>query len=232
LILTHPLGEERPRSVLDRLPRLTTMVKPIHSLALERLLRGAAGGGDPQADAGAGEQRAAAGPAALWKGVRALVVDDNKINRMVATRMLKALGCSTVSAADGLEAIDLATHEPVDIIFMDCQMPGVNGYEAARAIRDLGDGGRMPIIAMTANALKGDRERCIEAGMDDYLSKPVSIERMEEKLACWAPTERAEGGAADPAAGAGPDPAADSSSGQATTITAFRGSPATSSYPR
>jgi PAS domain S-box-containing protein len=116
----------------------------------------------------------------LFTSIRAptiLLVEDNAVNLRIALRVLEKFGCKVKVASNGEEAVDLfkAHRESIEAIFMDCQMPVMSGYEATRAIRELevNSGQRMPIIAMTANAMKGDRELCLESGMDDYLSKPL-----------------------------------------------------------
>ncbi len=118
---------------------------------------------------------------------KVLVVEDNVVNQRVATRMLEKLGCRIDVASDGHEAVESSARIPYDIIFMDCQMPVMDGYEATQAIREREHkaGRHTPIIAMTANALQGDRERCLAAGMDDYLSKPVQVETFEEVVRTW-----------------------------------------------
>lgn len=119
---------------------------------------------------------------------RILVVEDSVVNQQVAVSMLRKAGFDPEVAANGFEAIELIGRNPYDLVFMDCQMPGLDGFEATRMIRDgcSGEGNRrLPIVAMTANAMVGDRERCIEAGMDDYISKPVRKQdflRMLEKF--------------------------------------------------
>jgi CheY-like chemotaxis protein len=117
-----------------------------------------------------------------------LVAEDNSVNQKVASAMLERMGHRTTIAADGMEALDRWSDTTFDLIFMDVQMPGVDGFEAARRIRrgESKTGHRTPIVAMTARAMTGDRELCIDAGMDDYISKPVSLEALERVLARYA----------------------------------------------
>lgn len=131
---------------------------------------------------------------------RILLVEDNQINQQVAIGILTELGLSDIDTADnGLEAIEQlkATEKEAvyDIVFMDCQMPQMDGYEASRQIR-AGKAGsnnsQIPIIAMTANAMSGDKEKCLSAGMSDYLSKPVEPEKILEKLLFWLFKENSE----------------------------------------
>jgi CheY-like chemotaxis protein len=114
-----------------------------------------------------------------------LVAEDNVVNRRVACAMLEKMGHHTTVASDGIEAIDKWSRTAFDLILMDVQMPGMDGFEAARRIRtqESEAENRTPIIAMTARAMTGDRELCLEAGMDDYVSKPVSLESLERALA-------------------------------------------------
>ena len=95
------------------------------------------------------------------------------VNQKVAARLLTDSGFEVVVAADGVEAVNAFGRERFDLILMDCQMPEMNGFEATRRIRELAGNDRIPIIALTANALPGDRRRCLEAGMDDYVTKPI-----------------------------------------------------------
>jgi len=115
--------------------------------------------------------------------IRTLVAEDNAVNQRVAVRMLQKLGLRADVAANGREAVNLYGMLHYDLIFMDCQMPEMDGYEAARAIRRREDGDRHTvIIAMTAEAMAGARERCLDAGMDDYIAKPVRMEDLSEIL--------------------------------------------------
>jgi len=118
-------------------------------------------------------------------GLHVMVVDDNGINREVAVAMLEELGCSVVLAEDGRPAVAHAQHERFDVIFMDCQMPGMDGYEATEAIRrDESQRGLAPtrIIALTANVMSRDRDRCLAAGMDSFLAKPFKSMQLFEAL--------------------------------------------------
>jgi CheY-like chemotaxis protein len=116
--------------------------------------------------------------------------------------MLGKLDIHSVVARDGLEALDQLQHHPVDMVLMDCQMPNMDGYEATRRIRaaeqQSGNGERLPIVAMTANVLSGDREKCLAAGMDDYLGKPLEFSELRRVLAPWLASgqQGAEGEAA------------------------------------
>jgi CheY-like chemotaxis protein len=126
-----------------------------------------------------------AGGEALPAKGRILVVEDNPVNQLVATGLLRALGYRTHTADDGLAAIEAARSGGYDAILMDVQMPLMDGYTATRHIRAHETGRRRPIIAMTAAAVEGERERCLEAGMDDYLTKPVDAARLAETLDRW-----------------------------------------------
>ena len=115
-----------------------------------------------------------------------LLVEDNPVNALVAQRMLSALGMSAETAVNGHEAIEAFRRRSYGLILMDCQMPGMDGFEATRRIRETGSGFQPIIIAMTANAMAGDRERCLAAGMDDYISKPILFEAFSALLAVWS----------------------------------------------
>ena len=116
-----------------------------------------------------------------------LLVEDNRVNQMVAKKILGKLGFSVTTASDGAEALDRVAEGSYDLIFMDIQMPVLDGYEATRKIRaaEKGSEQRHTIIAMTANAMSGDRERCLASGMDDYVAKPIKISELKQKVEQW-----------------------------------------------
>jgi len=117
---------------------------------------------------------------ALNARLRILIAEDNPVNRMIAVRILEKLGCRADSAANGNEVLDALRNAPYDLVLMDCQMPEMDGYETTRLIRHSRTLPcvKIPIIAMTANALPGDREKCLAVGMDDYVSKPLTAEHL------------------------------------------------------
>lgn len=123
----------------------------------------------------------------MFLGVRALVVEDMRINLMLITKILEKHGCSVSTAGNGKEAVDKVRAEDFDIIFMDCQMPVMDGFEATRIIREeeQARGRHNLIVALTADAMIGDREKCLRAGMDDYLNKPLRQEQITSILSAW-----------------------------------------------
>ncbi|MCC5951838.1 MAG: PAS domain S-box protein [Acidimicrobiia bacterium] len=135
--------------------------------------------------------------APLERHGRVLVVEDNSVSRLLIEHQLTRLGYEPVMATSGVEALELFHPLHVDAVLMDCQMPGLDGYETTRRMRShqpAGDGaGRCPIIALTANVLPEERARCLRAGMDDVVAKPVGLEQLDQLLRRWAPL-------ADPAA--------------------------------
>jgi CheY-like chemotaxis protein len=123
-----------------------------------------------------------------FSSLRILLAEDNPVNRNVTAGMLQRLGHDLEVVENGGEAIEKAANEAFDLVLMDCQMPEVDGYEATRAIRETRKKGELPIIALTAHAMDGDRERCLIAGMDDYLSKPFTLDQLEGTLKKWLKT--------------------------------------------
>jgi len=120
-----------------------------------------------------------------------LLVEDNPVNRQVAQRLLMLMGISYGGAFNGKEALEQLDKDSYDVVLMDCQMPIMDGYTAVRILRQNEEtsGKHLPVIAMTANAMAGDREKCLRAGMDDYMSKPLNRALMEQTLRKWLPAE-------------------------------------------
>lgn len=133
------------------------------------------------------EQAADKGPV-QWHA-KILLVEDNPINQMVAQKMLEKVGVKPQLANNGLEALTLLKEQAFDLVLMDCQMPEMDGFDATREIRKLGIKAKnkkvLPVVAMTANVMSGDRERCMDVGMDDYIGKPVQREQLESVLGKW-----------------------------------------------
>jgi PAS domain S-box-containing protein len=169
------------------------LTKPIREESLRRRLtailpeRGAAALGPDRIAHGTVQMRAVTLGALK---PRVLVAEDNPVNQMVARKLLERLGCEVHIAADGREAVDTSKLFSFDVVFMDCQMPGLDGFEATRRVRAYeGSVGakRLPIVAMTANVMPGIVESCREAGMDDYISKPINQNVLQKALERWCP---------------------------------------------
>ncbi len=158
-------------------------------------------------------QKPTTGSGARMRG-RVLLVEDNPVNQMVAQRLIGILGLSCETADNGEKALERMTLGNLDLVLMDCQMPVKDGYTAAREWREhevAFNLPRLPIIAMTANAMAGDRQKCLDAGMDDYLSKPVDRRLLESSIERWlqrSPLRNASTGQAEPLSAA-PTPPAD-----------------------
>jgi signal transduction histidine kinase/ActR/RegA family two-component response regulator len=179
VVLHSPL---RPFSV-PRVLRALELGKPFKETRLRRVLEQALSGAKEETTAARSVVSARQGPRLLT-----LLVEDNPINQKVASRLLEKNGCSVRVACNGVEALARYVEQPFDLIFMDVQMPAMNGYEAARAIRRLEQtsGARTTIIALTANAMAEDRVLCLNSGMDDYLSKPIDILKLRELIGKYA----------------------------------------------
>jgi signal transduction histidine kinase/DNA-binding response OmpR family regulator len=161
------------------------LTKPIKPQFLHDCLVAAVGG----ASAADSPKPALPALACEWsRAPRVLLAEDNPVNQKVAQRALERLGARADCVANGKEALASLRLASYDLVLMDCQMPEMDGYEATRAIRELEAGGsRLPVIALTANAMQGDRERCLEAGMDDYITKPMRLEDLATALERWLP---------------------------------------------
>ncbi|MFP4154159.1 MAG: ATP-binding protein [Halothiobacillaceae bacterium] len=137
------------------------------------------------------------------RGLRVLVAEDNAVNQKLVRALLGRQGIEPEIVANGEEALQKLVSESFDLVLMDCQMPVMDGFEATRRIRARersADGRRVPVIALTANAMEGDRQRCLDAGMDDYLAKPIVMARLLELLRYWGASEGPAADAAGPGA--------------------------------
>lgn len=134
-----------------------------------------------------------------------LIVEDNEVNRTLALRQLEKLGYPARAVTNGMEALEAVKGSSFGVVLMDCLMPEMDGFQTTRAIREMeaGTGRRTPIIALTANVTDRDREACLEAGMDDFVPKPVMIESLRDALAQWLAPADAEERAATEGAGDG-----------------------------
>ncbi|HPC73164.1 MAG TPA: response regulator [Syntrophales bacterium] len=171
------------------------LVRPIHTETLMEALA-AAWGSKLQGVAAPlitrhtlAEARASQAPARVSgpEGVHVLIAEDNLLNQKLALKMMEKLGCRADLAGNGREALRMIERDRYDLVFMDCQMPDMDGYEASAIIRrrEKESGGHLPIIAMTAHAMTGDRDKCIKAGMDDYISKPIRREEILQAISRW-----------------------------------------------
>jgi CheY-like chemotaxis protein len=159
------------------------VTKPLRRDALRNLLERVLGAPAPARPANLAPTRDAV--LALSGPKRVLIAEDNPVNQRLTQRLLQKLGYEHELVSNGKEVMAALERTAYDLILMDCQMPEMDGYEAARRIRSREQGRRTPIVAMTANAMIGDRERCLEAGMDDYVSKPIVLQQLAGTLERW-----------------------------------------------
>ncbi|MEP2776750.1 MAG: response regulator [Luteolibacter sp.] len=180
IIMLSSAGSARPAEELRVLGIQRALSKPVkQSTLLDAIMdllgpRTLQNRNSDDADAGTTE-----------RALKILVAEDGRVNQVVAKRLLEGRGHSVTIVGNGRLAVDAVSREHFDVVLMDVQMPELNGYEATQEIRkaEAGGGRQIPIVAMTANAMKGDREQCIEAGMDDYVSKPIRPEALFRVLA-------------------------------------------------
>jgi signal transduction histidine kinase/CheY-like chemotaxis protein/ligand-binding sensor domain-containing protein len=182
LLSSALLHDERPR--MEQLGLTTSFQKPVRSTSLLRALQKTWA---PVPVVPGAAAPAVPAPAAPPRAARILIAEDNLINQTLARRMVEKLGHRAEVVADGREALAALAHGAFDLVLMDCQMPGMDGYEATVELRRLerATGKHLPIVAMTANVVEGERERCLAIGMDDYIPKPVKMSVLVAVLQRW-----------------------------------------------
>ncbi|CCG39722.1 Putative two-component sensor histidine kinase, hybrid system [Magnetospirillum molischianum DSM 120] len=172
------VNDASARAIAETLENVVVTTKPIHALRLARDLTATSAPEEPQPSA---SERPATGPS-----LHILLVEDNRINQEVARGFLSSLGHDVEIASNAVEGVAMVVRNTFDLVLMDVQLPDMDGYRATQLIRSLdGPQARVPVIAMTANAMEGDRDRCLAAGMDDYLSKPIRRPILAATLARW-----------------------------------------------
>ncbi len=178
-LLVTAYGSFLPSEQVQQLAPIIQLARPLSRQALLQALSQALGQAAPAAPSLPPTDQP------LKRAARVLLVEDNPVNQLVAKGMLAKLGCEVLLANHGAEALSLLEQQPVDLILMDCNMPVMDGYEASTRIRQAPGRQQLPIIALTANALPDERERCKAAGMDDYLAKPFRREDLACLLEQW-----------------------------------------------
>jgi signal transduction histidine kinase/CheY-like chemotaxis protein len=203
-------------AVLDKPIRPSELYATVLTVLDPTAKRSTAPSAEPEAPVSSGAQR------------RVLIVDDNEINRFVAAELVKACGFACEFASNGREALEAVCAEDFALVLMDCQMPSMDGYTATRHIREReGSWRHTPIVALTAHALAGERERCTSAGMDGYVTKPIRAEVLRELLVNWTASEppRASGGDAATSNPVAPEPDDSAPSGHLPDLAAVDRSP-------
>ena len=200
LILLTSISQDYHSETMHRHGISAHLTKPVRQSQLYDCIASALGaqsGKNPQlmSESSDGDK------ANAFLGARVLLAEDQPVNQEVARCMVESFGCRVEVASNGQEALDALSKTPYDLVLMDCQMPELDGYAATRIFRERetqkakNQSGqaqairRTPIIAMTAHAMQGDREQCIASGMDDYLSKPFSRDRLFALLKRWLPSK-------------------------------------------
>ncbi|MGE3537608.1 MAG: ATP-binding protein [Candidatus Tectimicrobiota bacterium] len=206
LILLTPFHQRGQQDTLQQDELRIALSTPIHPSQLHDCLIKVLGAPDARALSALAQQSLT--PHYPQVGARVLLAEDNQVNQQVAGLLLKKLGCRVDVAANGLEALQAFQDIPYDIVFMDCYMPEMDGFAATAAMRahEARTGGHMPIVAMTANAMQGDRERCLDAGMDDYISKPITLATLSAVLNRWLLSTSAPAALPSPAPALPPPP--------------------------
>ncbi len=193
-LMATALDREDVHHRLERrgLGALPIVIKPVTPVALLDACAGMLGIGMRPSNAPDNREDTMLAHQAALRGARILLVDDNAINREIAIAMLQRAGLVVTASCDGHEALEQLHRHDFDGVLMDCQMPGLDGYATTRALRSLPRWRELPVIAMTANALVGDRDKALAAGMDDHVAKPIDVNALFATLAHWIRPEQAQ----------------------------------------
>ena len=186
-VLLYPLGDIETATKTDIPGLVATMSQPIRTKTLVRILRQAFGLSGADLSASFAEKMNQL--QTVEESLKILLVEDVHINVMVATAILSNMGHNVDVARNGRIALEKLRQDDYDLVLMDCQMPEMDGYECTTQLRDPGSGVRnpkIPVIAMTAHALTGDREKCLDFGMDDYVAKPINRTHLMTVINRWA----------------------------------------------
>jgi PAS domain S-box-containing protein len=187
-LLMTPFGRQASATRPHASPMIACVSKPIIEARLREALTSALGRKTAPEPAAVTHPLVTLLPGLQKPDVRILMAEDNAVNRMVLVAMLRRLGLAATPVFNGAQAVQALQSIKYDLVLMDCEMPEVDGYEATRRIRNAATGTlnpRIPIVAVTANAMPGDRENCLRSGMDDYLSKPIEPDELARVLAKW-----------------------------------------------
>ncbi len=190
LIMMTSLGKAEHDAEISEAGILLCLTKPVKQSklydALATTLSNSNSDAPDTATANASSAPTSVTPSVSRGNARILVAEDNPVNQKVILRQLAKMGYAADAVANGLEVLQSLTRIPYDLVLMDCQMPEMDGYAATAELRRRpNSSARVPIIALTAHAMEGDREKCFAAGMDDYISKPVKVDELQTKLAHW-----------------------------------------------
>lgn len=199
LILLTSVSQDYDTETLHRHGVSAHLTKPVRQSRLFESIIAVMGTLPEKCSPSIGYEKAA--NAKVPRGTQVLLAEDNPVNQEVGRHMLEKLGCRVLTASDGREALEIFSKTPFDLVLMDCQMPELDGYQVTRIIREeelhrsedrteqTRSIRRTPIIALTAHAMQGDREQCLAAGMDDYLSKPFNQDQLHSVLMRWLPSK-------------------------------------------
>ena len=185
VIMVTAYGRESASQAAHDIQIASFLTKPVTSSTLLDTIMAAKGREIASETRAAGRQGEVADAVDRLRGARILLVEDNEINQELALELLSSNGLSVQVANNGQEALDLLAKETFDGVLMDCQMPVMDGYTATRRIRELAQHKDLPVLAMTANAMAGDRETALEAGMNDHIAKPINVRALFATMAKW-----------------------------------------------